>query len=236
MAIGFIDLNNMDLKIVYEDNHLLVVVKPANLLSQKDYTNDEDLLNLLKAYLKEKYNKLGNVYLGLVHRLDRRVSGLMVYAKTSKAASRLSETIRNREFIKKYYALFLGELSPKRGVLRHYLKKVETKKGPLAKVSLKTDGEAKEAILEYQVQKSVLIDGEIITLVEVNLITGRYNQIRAQFSKINKPLLNDYKYNYRGPNYGELGLICSELNFTHPTTKEKMSFNYFPEQGIWKKF
>jgi 23S rRNA pseudouridine1911/1915/1917 synthase len=233
-----IDLSNMDngLKIIYEDNHILVVIKPANLLSQEDHSGDLDLLRLLKEYLKEKYQKPGNVFLGLVHRLDRRVSGLMVYAKTSKAASRISESIRKREFYKEYFALISGAITPEQETLKNYLRKLQTSHGPISEVCSKEESDAKEAILEYRLIKSIVIDDDIISLLEVNLITGRYNQIRVQFSHIGHPLLNDLKYNYQGPTYGdELGLICSGLKFPHPTKKEIMNFKYFPETGIWKK-
>lgn len=226
-----------DIKILYEDNHLLVVVKPAGILSQEDKTGDADMLTKLKAYLKEKYQKPGNVYLGLVHRLDRRVSGVMVFAKTSKAASRLSEAIRKHEFHKEYLAVIAGEIHPREGVLKHYLRKAEAGKGMIAEVVSKEAEHAKEAILEYCLLKSRFIDGEILSLVGINLITGRYNQIRAQFSAIGHPLVNDYKYQYRGRNYGdELGLVCSQIKFPHPTKKEIIAFRYFPDQGIWKYF
>ena len=226
-----------DLKIIYEDNHLLVVIKPAGILSQQDKTGDADMLSLLKTYLKEKFQKPGNVFLGLVQRLDRRVSGVMVFARTSKAASRLSESIRKRQFQKEYLAVIVGEIHPREGILKHYLQKAETDRGKVAEVVTKEDEHAKEALLEYRLLKSKNIDGEILSLVGINLITGRYNQIRAQFSAIGHPLVNDYKYQYRGRNYGdELGLVCSQIKFPHPTTKEIIAFRYFPEQGIWKYF
>lgn len=225
------------MKILYEDNHIMVAIKPAGILSQGDISGDPDMLTLLKKYLKEKYQKPGNVYLGLVHRLDRRVSGVMVFARTSKAAARLSEAIRNHEFEKEYMALIPGTIEPKEGVLKHYLRKIEGNEGAYAEVCSETTPGAQAALLEYKVIKSIKISNETITLVGINLITGRYNQIRVQFSEIGHPLLNDYKYHYRGQEFGdELGLVCTRISFPHPTTKEILDFRYFPETGIWKYF
>ena len=213
-----------NLEVIYEYNHLIVVVKEENLLSQKDKTEDEDILSLVKAYLKEKYQKLGNVYLGLVHRLDRRVGGVMVFAKTSKAASRLSKAIRERDFEKKYLAICTGKVES--GILKHKL----IKKDQMALESK----EGKEAVLEYKVIKYLKEEGLDYTLVDVDLITGRYNQIRAQFALIGHPLINDFKYGYQGKNYfDQLGLWCYELKVPHPITKEQMSFKKIPEGGIW---
>lgn len=225
------------MKILYEDNHILVAVKPAGLLSQGDINGDPDMLTLLKKYLKEKYNKPGNVFLGLVQRLDRRVGGLMVFARTSKAAARLSEAIRERRFLKEYRALILGTMNPLAGELRHHLRKRELRGGAFAEIVSETDPEGQLAVLEYEVLKSKKIMGEIVSMVGINLITGRYNQIRAQFSAIGHPLLNDHKYHYRGKKFGEeLGLACIRISFPHPTKQEKLDFRYIPETGIWKHF
>ena len=225
-----------ELNVLYEDNHIIVVVKPANILSQADSTNDVDIMSQIKAYLKAKYNKEGNVFLGLVHRLDRRVSGVMVFAKTSKAASRLSEQIRQHSMEKSYYAIVQGKLNDV-NTLRHYLKKVNLNNKNIAVISSVFDKEAKEAILKYKFIKSVTFDDETITLLEVDLITGRYNQIRAQFAHLGYPLINDFKYGYRFNNYEDLlGLACVGLRFNHPITKERLSFNYIPSDGVWKKF
>lgn len=224
------------LNILYEDNHIIVVVKPMNMLSQLDSTNDTDIMEILKEYIKEKYNKPGNVFLGLVHRLDRRVSGVMVFARTSKAASRLSEEIRGQNMQKTYYAIIVGEVNDK-GTLKNYLKKVSNNGTNKAVIMSKEDSESKEAILNYKKIKSVVIDNDVFTLVEVQLITGRYNQIRAQFANINHPIINDFKYNYRFKNYNdELGLACVKMSFNHPVTKELMSFEFIPKEGIWSKF
>lgn len=198
--------------ILYEDNHLLVCIKPEGLLSQEDETKDLDMLTILKNYIKEEYQKTGNVYLGLVHRLDRRVSGVMVFAKTSKAASRLSEQIRSHSFNKKYLAFASGYLEGS-NTLEDYLKK--------------NDENEKLSVLSYQVLDHLKLDDKIFSKVLVNLKTGRYNQIRKQFSMINHPLINDFKYGYRGKNYNDhLGLFCIEIGFNHPVTKEYLNFEY----------
>lgn len=216
-------INNLN--ILYEDNHIIVVVKPKDILSQKDSTNDIDILTIVKEYLKEKYQKPGNVYLGLVHRLDRRVGGVMVLAKTSKGAARLSESIKSGAFKKKYLAICLGLVES--DTLINNLEKVD-------KVS-KDSSEGKLAILNYRLIKKISIDDTDFSLVEVELLTGRYNQIRSQFSLINHPLLGDYKYGYRGKNYfDDIGLFSYYLSFPHPITKEIMEFTYLPDCGIWK--
>lgn len=200
------------LNILYEDNHIIVVFKPAGILSQADKTGDDDMLTLIKKYIKEKYNKPGNVYLGLVHRLDRPVSGIMVFAKTSKAASRLSEEIRNNKMHKKYRAIIHGYLDKKEGTLINRIEKLDNKK-----VLIDTPS-GKEAILNYKVIK----EKDNLSLVDIDLVTGRYHQIRIQFASINHPLLGDYLYNKMDNN--NLALVSYSLSFIHPTTKEKMNF------------
>ena len=172
------------INIIYEDNHLLVVEKPINIPVQEDDSKDLDFLNMLKNYIKKRDNKPGNVYLGLVHRLDRPVGGIMVFAKTSKAASRLSEQVRTRQLKKVYYAVVMGKINEK-GTLKDYLLK-DTKKN-----IVKVDKKGKEAILNYE-----LIDyKDNLSLVKINLETGRSHQIRVQFSSRNNPLYGDNKYN-----------------------------------------
>ena len=200
------------LNILYEDNHIIVVFKPAGILSQADKTGDDDMLTLIKKYIKEKYNKPGNVYLGLVHRLDRQVSGIMVFAKTSKAASRLSKEIRNNKMHKKYRAIIHGYLDKKEGTLINRIEKLDNKK-----VLIDTPS-GKEAILNYKVIK----EKNNLSLVDIDLVTGRYHQIRIQFASINHSLLGDYLYNKMDTN--NLALVSYSLSFIHPTTKEKMNF------------
>ena len=199
--------------ILYEDNHLLVVEKPINVLVQADNTKDKDLLTMLKEYLKEKYNKPGNVYLGLVHRLDRVVGGVMVFAKTSKAAGRLSKQIQNHELKKTYYAVVCGKLKGK-GHLENYLLKDEktntstvNKKGKLAQ-------------LDYE----VVANKENLTLVKIDLKTGRHHQIRVQFANLGTPLYGDARYNNNYKKGEQIALFARELSFYHPTTKEELTF------------
>lgn len=201
------------IKILYEDNHLLVVEKPINVLVQADNTNDVDLLTLLKKYIKEKYQKPGNVYLGLVHRLDRVVGGVMVFAKTSKAASRLSLQIREKEFEKTYYAILCGKLK-KSGRLENYLLKNE--KTNTSIVSAK----GKLSILNYEI-----VDyKENFTLVKIHLETGRHHQIRVQFSHLGFPLFGDARYNKNYQKGEQIALFARSLSFKHPTSNEKLTF------------
>jgi len=200
--------------ILYEDNHIIVVYKKENIPVCLDESKDEDLLSIIKKYIKEKYNKPNNVYLGLVHRLDRPVSGIMVFAKTSKAASRLSEQIRNNEFKKTYHAVVLGK-TKEFDILKDKLLK-DTKTN-----ITKVDNNGKEAILEY----SLVGYKNDMSLVKINLKTGRSHQIRVQFSSRNHPLYGDQKYNKKAIVGEQIALFASSLSFIHPTTKEKLNFN-----------
>ena len=211
------------INILYEDNHLLVVEKKVGVLSQSDGSNTPDMLTILKRYLKEKYHKPGNVYLGLVHRLDKNVGGVMVFAKTSKAARRLSEQIRNRKFKKTYLAICKGIIKSD-GEYIDYLKRVEyrsvisnSKYGKLARLNFK-----------------VLDIKDNNTLVKINLETGRHHQIRVQFAYHNHPLLGDEKYGSKGEN--TLALYAYKLEFIHPITKDELSFTLLPKEGYFKNF
>ena len=175
------------LKVLYEDNHLIVVIKPCNVPSQQDSSEDLDLLTIVKDYIKENYHKPGNVYIGLVHRLDRPVSGIMVFARTSKAASRLSEQIRKNEFSKKYLAVVNGIIDKDEDTLVDYLKKEENGN---TIVTNSIDG--KISILNYKVLKRNYNKNE--TLVDIELKTGRHHQIRVQFASRNFPLCGDQRY------------------------------------------
>lgn len=204
-------------KVIYEDNHLLVVEKPQNVLVQADNTNDLDLLTSLKKYIKEKYNKPGEVYLGLVHRLDRPVGGVMVFARTSKAASRLSNMIRMHEFEKNYLAIVEGKV-PDEGVFEDYLLKLENenktivdKNGKYSKLSYK--------LLSYK-------DG--LSLVKIKLDTGRSHQIRVQFSSRGYALWGDQKYNSKAKVGEQIALWSYELKFKHPVREELMNFKCDP--------
>ena len=212
------------LNILYEDNHLIVVEKEPNILSQGDITRDKDLFTMVKKYIKEKYNKPGNVYLGLLHRLDRPVGGIMVFAKTSKAAKRLNEQIKNHEFKKTYLAVLDGTLKNKNDKLVNYLYKDEKLKKSM--VVDKSHLKAKLSELNYEV-----IDyNDDKTIVKINLITGRHHQIRVQFSNIGYPLVGDQLYGKE--NKKQIMLYAYKLEFIHPTTKEKMTYQILPE---WKE-
>lgn len=206
-------MNN--LKIFYEDNHIIVVEKKANILSQADSTKDIDMLTIIKKYIKEKYNKPGNVYLGLVHRLDRPVGGIMVFAKTSKAASRLSEEVRNHTLKKTYLAVVHGILEKSDGVFSDYLKKMGNGN---TIVTTKNDGKYSE--LHYKVLSYNKKDKQ--TLVEINLITGRHHQIRVQFASRGYPLCGDQRYGKEDKT--QIALYAYKLEFIHPVTKENMIF------------
>ena len=166
------------LKIIYEDNHIIVVEKPVNVPSQSDKTGDKDLLTMIKEYLKEKYHKQGEAYLGLVHRLDRPVGGVMVYAKTSKAAARLSEQIRQKQFSKKYLVIVDGKMEQKQGILEDYLWKNE--RTNTSKVVEEGTKNAKYAKLKYEVLKYVPETN--LSVLKITLETGRHHQIRVQLS------------------------------------------------------
>ena len=203
------------INIIYEDNHLLVVEKPINIPVCEDESGDMDLLNILKNYLKNKYKKPGNVYLGLVHRLDRPVGGVMVFAKTSKAASRLSKQVQNHLLEKVYVAVVEGRV-PEKGEWIDYLVK-DSKKNQ----SYITDKEhGKEAILTY---KRLAYDNHF-SLVEIHLKTGRSHQIRVQFSSHGFPLVGDAKYNLTSDKKTNVALFAKKISFEHPVTKEKLIF------------
>lgn len=212
------------LNVLYEDNHIIVVLKPVNVLSQSDITNDKDMLSLVKSYVKEKYNKPGNVYIGLVHRLDRPTGGIMVFARTSKAAKRLSEDIKTNKFHKKYLAV-IENLKQNEGELINYLEKDE--KGN-SHVTTKEKG--KKAILTYKTLEKI----DNYSLVEVNLITGRHHQIRVQFSNINCPLYGDQRYGKQDKK--QLCLYAYYLEFVHPVTKEKKVFINYPNYSKFTIF
>ena len=218
-----------DLKVLYETNHVIVIEKPVNVPSQADKTGDVDCLSLIKDYLKEKYQKPGNVYVGLVHRLDRPVGGVMVFAKTSKAASRLSEAVRERELIKEYLLVADGKFEEQKGIMEDYLKKDE--RTNLSKVVKEDTKDAKYAKLEYEVL-SYREDNDI-SLVKVKLDTGRHHQIRVQFASRGHSLYGDQKYGTRGKGK-QIALYAFRLTFPDPITKEMVTITALPESnGTW---
>ena len=208
------------MNIIYEDNHLLVVEKPVNIPVQADDSNDPDLLTMLKDYLKEKYDKPGNVYLGLVHRLDRPVGGVMVFAKTSKAASRLSKVVAERKLQKTYLAIVEGNNIKKKDTLEDYL----IKNSKTNTVTVTSQDKGKHASLDYE----LLNTKDNLNLVKVNLHTGRSHQIRVQFSSRNMPLWGDQRYNKNARIHQQIALWSHILSFPHPITKEVLTFTSEP--------
>lgn len=213
----------MKLNVLYEDNHIIVVEKPINVLSQGDATGDMDLLNMVKAYVKEKYNKPGNVYIGLIHRLDRPVGGVMVFARSSKAAARLNKAQQEKDFKKEYLAIVRGDI-PDSGRFVDKLEKLSNGNTIVSK-------NGKEASLTYRVLKR----NDKHSLVLINLETGRHHQIRVQFSSRGFCLCGDQRY---GKVDGtSLALFAYRLSFTHPVTKVRMNFEVKPPRsGYWTEF
>jgi 23S rRNA pseudouridine1911/1915/1917 synthase len=213
----------LPIPILYEDNHLLIVVKPPNMPTQADDSQDLDMLTALKEDIKQRYAKPGSVYLGLVHRLDRPVGGVMVFAKTSKAASRLSESVRSRDFGKCYWAIVHGTPQKTHDRLVHYL--LKDSKSNTVTVENKQHPNAKEAILEYE----TIAASNGLSLVYVQLHTGRSHQIRVQFAAIGCPLYGDQRYGAQLNQPGQqIALWSAQLAFEHPTLKERLNFNSSP--------
>ena len=208
------------LNIIYEDNHIIVVEKPVNIPSQGDKTGDIDMLTVIKQYIKEKYNKPG----------DRPVGGVMVFAKTSKAAARLSEQVRVKDFKKKYLVVVNGKMEEQKGILEDYLLKNE--KANMSKVVKEGTKNSKLASLEYEVLK---YNREIdLSVLKIDLHTGRHHQIRVQLSSRSHSIYGDQKYGGRGHGK-QIALWAYELKFLHPITKEQMTFKILPEiNRTWK--
>lgn len=223
----------MKLKILFEDNHLIVCVKNPGILSQASNLNLPDMLTIIKDYIKVKYDKKGNVFLGLVHRLDLNVGGVMVFAKTSKAASRLSKQLRENDFNKSYLAVVHGKLlvDQKEHVLENYLKKDNKNR----KAIITNNKKDKYSKLIYKVLGNKEINNKTFSLVDVLLETGRFHQIRAQFSNIGHPIYGDNKYGRKTWGY-ELGLYAYKLVINHPITKEELVFINYPSEGVFKNF
>ena len=219
------------IEVVYEDNHIIVMNKPPGLLVQGDKTGDDTLVDQAKFYVKHQYNKSGDVFLGIVHRIDRPVSGLVMFARTSKALGRLNEMIRDRKITKTYYAISDKRPYPESATLKHYLIKNRAKNVVKAYDNpKKASREAKEAILDYE----LLSNYEGKSLLKVNLITGRSHQIRAQLSHINCPILGDVKYGRFTPLVDQsIGLHAAELEFIHPVKKELIKIKVAPPKTAW---
>ncbi len=219
-------------KIIYEDNHIIVVIKPHNISVQEDESKDLDMLTIIKDFIKERDKKPGNVFLGLVHRLDRPTGGVMVFAKTSKAANRLCLELKNKQLKKHYFCVVNGRPQLVKNQLITYLKKDE--KTNTVSIAPQAEEGAKEAMLNYE----VLETKNNLSLIDVDLITGRSHQIRVQMSKqLGLPIYGDFKYGDK-EHGGNLALWAYELSFVHPTTKQQMRFKVAPdcENSIFKLF
>jgi len=218
--------------ILYEDNHIIIVNKRTSDLVQGDGTGDEPLDDIVRSYIKEKYNKPGDVFLGVVHRLDRPVSGCVVYARTSKALSRLSELFRTREVRKTYWAIVSERPPSEEGSLSNYLKKNETQNKSYV-YATEVKG-SKLAELSYR----VLARSEKYYLIEVDLQTGRHHQIRAQLAAAGCPIRGDLKYGSKRSNEGGgISLHSRRVSFVHPVKNEKISVEApLPDDRIWKLF
>lgn len=221
----------MNINVLYEDNHLLIVDKPVNIPVQEDSSEDKDLLTMLKEYIKEKYNKPGDVYLGLVHRLDRPVGGAVVFAKTSKAAARLSNEVRLQNFDRHYHAVVENHLEQKKGTLTNHLFKDHAKN--ISKVVHKNHRDSKMAKLDYEMVSEI----PRYSLLKIKLHTGRSHQIRVQLSHFGHPLFGDQKYN-KGAKVGQqIALYSTYLRIKHPTKDEYVEvFCKPPETFPWSDF
>ena len=221
-----------DLIILYEDNHIIVVLKPQNVPTCEDESKDKDLLNMVKEYIKVTYHKPGNVYVGLIHRLDRPTGGVMVFAKSSKAAGRLSEQMKTGDFEKKYLTVLVQTPKEKKAVLTNYLKKNAVNN--MVYLSSQAVEGAKMAQLDY----TVVDEKEGLCLAEVRLHTGRSHQIRVQMSAIGCPVYGDMRYGGEKAKKGKLALWAYYLAFTHPVTGERMVFKVQPPEDVvpWMLF
>ena len=220
------------LQIIYEDNHLIAVNKPNGVLVHGDETGDLPLDDMVKEYIKNRYNKPGDVYLATLHRIDRPTSGVVIFARTTKAASRMSELFKNRGINKVYLALTKNRPSPLEGQLKNFI--VKNHENNTVKLFNKEKKGAKEAILTYQFVGHI----DSINLTKVNLKTGRPHQIRAQLSKIGCPIIGDLKYKSKMvlDNFS-IGLHCREMSFIHPVKKELIKIKAgLPENIIWNDF
>ena len=222
----------MDIKIIYEDKHIIVAKKPPKVPSQSDKSGDMDMLTWLKNYLMDKYN-VKNPYMGLLHRLDRPVGGLMVFAKTKYANAKLSEEIRTKKFQKQYYAVVCGKPEKPTGQLKDYLRKYG--RNNISKVVTKDMKDAKEAVLEYELLERIETEEYgILSLVKIDLKTGRHHQIRVQFSNANLPLWGDNKYNetfIKMKKWTQIALWAGDISFKHPKENKICSFQLKPDDN-----
>ncbi len=218
--------------VLYEDNHLIIINKASSEIVQGDKTGDKPLSEMVKEYLKEKYNKPGNVFCGVVHRLDRPTSGIVVFAKTSKALSRLNKMFRDDEVGKVYWAIVQNRLVNDTGTLTHYLVKDERKNKSSAYTTERRN--TKKAVLHY----SLIAQSDNYYLIEVQLETGRHHQIRVQLSKIGCPIKGDLKYGAKRSNRdGSISLHARNISFVHPVSKKKINSTApVPKDNLWEAF
>ncbi len=222
--------NQNNLQILYEDNHLIVINKRAGDLVQGDKTGDAPLSDILKAYIQEKYNKPGQVFLGVVHRLDRPTTGVVIFARTSKALERMNKIMRDRQAHKIYWALVEGDPQPEEQTLVHYLKK--NPKNNKSTAFPRPSDQSKKAILHY-IKRAKL---DFYSLLEIALETGRHHQIRCQLSVIGHPIKGDLKYGSKRSNKnGGIHLHAREIRFEHPVKKTELIIQApLPEDSLWK--
>ena len=218
-----------DMQVVYEDNHIIIVQKTSGEIVQGDKTGDRTLADDVKAYIKEAYAKPGEVFLGVVHRLDRPVSGLVVFARTSKALSRLNDMFRNGEVKKTYWAVVKNAPIPAEATLAHWLTRNEKQNKSYASATEKKD--AKKAVLRYR----TLSHADNYSLVEVELLTGRHHQIRCQLSAIGCPIKGDLKYGAQRSNPdGSISLLARSVEFIHPVSKQPIHIeSSIPDDPLW---
>ncbi len=221
-----------DMTVIYEDNHLIIVNKASSEIVQGDKTGDKPMSEMVKEYLKEKYNKPGNVFCGVIHRLDRPTSGIVVFAKTSKALSRLNKMFRDDEVEKVYWAIVQNRPVSDKGTLTHYLIKDERKNKSSAYNTERAN--TKKAILYY----SLIAQSDNYFLIEVKLETGRHHQIRVQLAKIGCPVKGDLKYGAKRSNRdGSISLHARKISFIHPVSKKEIDVTApVPNDNLWKSF
>ena len=218
------------MKVVYEDNHIIIVYKESGEIVQGDKTGDTPLSEMVKAYIKEKYAKPGMVFLGVVHRLDRPVSGLVMFARTSKALRRLNDMFRNGDIHKTYWAVVQDKPEEKEDVLEHWLVRKEEKNKSFAYYH--EVPRSKKAILKYR----LIGQSDNYYLLEVNLLTGRHHQIRCQLAAIDCPIKGDLKYGAKRSNPdGSISLLAHRLDFIHPVSKEHIVVESpLPQDNLWQ--
>jgi len=219
-----------NLQVLFEDNHIIIINKRSGDITQGDKTGDKPLSDVVKEYVKEKYNKTGNVYLGVVHRLDRPTSGAIIFARTSKALERLNKMLRDKQINKTYWAVVKNHPKKEKDTLLNFLKK--NPKNNKSSVFSKEITDSKKAVLHYQVIKKL----DNYTLLEVDLETGRHHQIRAQLAAIGFPIKGDLKYGFNRSNKdGSIHLHARKIEFIHPVSKEKIIVTApTPNEVIWR--